>query len=251
MVVHESENGVLCIGQASHAWVAGQLARRWGNDAFAPPDPFEEVCLGAEQHDVGMAEWDLRPELDPETGLPRTFLNMPLQTHLDLWTAAPDKVLTQAPYAALLVSMHGHALYASRDTTEPDADESKAVRRFVERQEAYQRDLLARMGEDPERARRNQRLVWAFDFLSLAPLLGWVPETVDVPAGTDPSLATLDVDTAGPLALTVDPWPFADESLTIRYTGRLLTERFTDEDALRAALAAAPWRTVDVTWAQR
>ena len=42
-------------------------------------------------------------------------MEMPLPTHLDLWSKAPDKVLTQSPYAALLVSMHGHALYARRD----------------------------------------------------------------------------------------------------------------------------------------
>src|SRR3954447_22442390 len=178
MVLHETESGVICIGQASHAWVAGQLARRWGNDRFAKPDPFDEVCLGAEQHDVGMAEWDRLPDLDPETGLPRSFMDMPLATHLELWSQAPDKVLTQSPYAALLVSMHGHALYARRDTLEPGSDDSKAVEDFVKQQEAYQRDLLTAMDEDPDRARRNQVLVWALDFLSLAPLMGWIPDTV-------------------------------------------------------------------------
>src|SRR5918911_1161278 len=86
MLVYEDDAGVICIGQASHAWVSGQLARRWGNDRFARPDPFDEVCLGAEQHDVGMSEWDLLPELDPDTGLPRSFMAMPLATHLRLWS---------------------------------------------------------------------------------------------------------------------------------------------------------------------
>src|SRR3954466_7381376 len=167
MVLHETESGVICIGQASPAWGAGQLARRWGNDRFARPDPFDEVCLGAEQHDVGMAQWDLHPELNPETGLPRSFMEMPLLTHLELWSKAPEKVLTQSPYAALLVSMHGHALSARRDTMEPDSDDSRAVARFVREREAYERDLIASLGEDPDRARRNQVLVWALDFLSL------------------------------------------------------------------------------------
>src|SRR3954453_676104 len=142
MVLHETDSGVICIGQASHAWVSGQLARRWGNERFARPEPFEEDCLGAEQHDVGMAEWDLEPELDPDTGLPRSFMGMPLGTHLELWSKAPSKVLTQSPYAALVVSMHGRALYAREDTLEPDTDSSKAVHRFVEEQEAFQRDLM-------------------------------------------------------------------------------------------------------------
>jgi Protein of unknown function (DUF3891) len=57
-----------------------------------------------------MAEWDLRASLNPRTGLPYSFLELPLQTHLALWRAAPAKLLTQSRYAALLVSMHGTAL---------------------------------------------------------------------------------------------------------------------------------------------
>jgi hypothetical protein len=250
MLIHETDEGVICIGQASHAWVSGQLARRWGNDRFARPEPFDEVCLGAEQHDVGMAEWDLRPALDEQTGRPRSFLQMPLATHLGLWSKAPDKVLTQSPYAALLVSLHGHALYARRDTMEPDSDDSRAVRRFLEQQETYQRDLIANLGEDPDRARRNQVLVWALDFLSLAPVMGWVPD--DVPAPTRPGEpdATLAVRPAGDLALTVDPWPFADDELRIRYQGRRLDRPYSTEAALHEGLAAAPWVTLTVTWSR-
>ncbi len=61
MIVVEHGNRTLCVGQAAHAWISGQLAREWGNDAFASPEPLHDVCLGAEQHDVGMAEWDLAP----------------------------------------------------------------------------------------------------------------------------------------------------------------------------------------------
>ncbi len=59
MVLRRDEHGVLAIGQASHAWISGQMARAWGNEQFGPLEPYEEVCLAAEQHDVGMAAWDL------------------------------------------------------------------------------------------------------------------------------------------------------------------------------------------------
>jgi len=250
MVVYETDEGIICIGQASHAWVSGQLARRWGNARFARPDPFDEVCLGAEQHDVGMAEWDLMPELNPETGRPRTFIEMPLATHLGLWSDAPRKVLTQSPYAALLVSMHGHALYARRNTLEPDEDDGAAVERFVAEQEAFQADLLRTTGEDSDRARRNQVLVWALDFLSLAPLMGWLPDSVPAPTRPAEPDAELTVRSADALRLTVDPWPFGEEELRIRYQGRRLDRPFEDDRELHAALAAAPWTTVTVTWSQ-
>jgi hypothetical protein len=52
----EEGDAVIVIGQASRAWISGQLARAWGNERFAALEPREEVCLAAEQHDVGMAE---------------------------------------------------------------------------------------------------------------------------------------------------------------------------------------------------
>lgn len=248
MVLYETHGGVVCIGQASHAWVSGQLARRWGNARFARPEPFDEVCLGAEQHDIGMAEWDLAPERDPETGRPRSFMRMPLATHLGLWAKAPQKVLTQSPYAALLVSMHGHALYDRADTLEPDTDDSRAVKRFVAEQEAFQRDLIANLGEEPERVRRNQRLVWAVDFLSLAPLTGWIPGTVRAPTRPGEPDAELALDPVGDLRLTVDPWPFGEDELRIGYQGRRLDGTFDDDAAMHEALAVAPWVAVTVTW---
>ena len=247
MLTHQNGSSTICIGQASHAWVSGQLARRWGNDAFARPEPFDEVCLGAEQHDVGMAEWDLTPTLNPDTGLPRTFMEMPLQTHLELWSAAPRKVLTQSPYAALLVSMHGHALYARRDSLEPGTEDSDAVKRFVEEQEAFQRDILANLGEDPDQARRNQRLVWAVDFMSLAPLMGWFPDDVPGPDGS----TQIQVEPAGDLTFTADPWPFGEDEFEVRYQGRRLDRPAESEDELHRALAAAPWVTVKVRWLRR
>ena len=45
-------------------------------------------------------------------------------------------------------------------------------------------------------------------------------------------------------ALTLDPWPFGAPEVMVRCEGRVLAGRFDDEDAMREALAAAPWRTV-------
>ena len=167
-------------------------------------------------------------------------MRMPLATHLELWSAAPRKVLTQSPYAALLVSMHGHALYARRDTTEPDTDDSRAVKRFVTEQEAFQRDLLARLDEDPDRARANQKLVWALDFLSLAPIMGWFPE--DVPA---PTARPIAVSPPSDRAFTADPWPFDADEFSVRYQGRRLdrpaeSEHRAPRGARRRALGDRP-----------
>jgi hypothetical protein len=44
---------------------------------------------------------------------------------------------------------------------------------------------------------------------------------------------------------TLDPWPFATSSVTVRCEGQRLSGRYETERALHAALASAPWETVD------
>jgi Protein of unknown function (DUF3891) len=245
MLLRDDGDAVIAIGQASHAWVSGQLARAWGNERFGPVEPWEEVCLGAEQHDVGMVEWDLEPTLNAETGRPHSFMEMPLASHLALWRSAPARLLPQSRYAALLVSMHGTALYERRDLDRMPAADAAAVRGHLAAERERQAALVTSLGADAAEVSRNQRLVWTWDFLSLALCLGWAPTSVDrVPTAADP--VTLALGEA-----TLDPWPFAADRVRVRCEGRRLAGRFEDEGEMRAALAAAPWRTLSCDLARR
>lgn len=206
MLLRPDGDAVICIGQPAHAFVSGQLAARWA------PRPSEEVILAAMQHDAGMADWDAAPELNPDTGLPQSFMEMELDTHLRLWSHAPYRVLPQSRYAAVLVSMHGTALYEMRRRR------TDAIERYL----TEQRDLQAKLGAgfDQQQLRRDQQLLWTWDSMSLGLCLDW-------DGARDP-----------------DPWPFAADEVTVRCDGRRLEGRFTDEDEMRAALAAAPWQTL-------
>jgi hypothetical protein len=55
------------------------------------------------------------------------------------------------------------------------------------------------------------------------------------------TLAPVDGD---PTRVTVAPWPFRTETVTLTCEGRRLPQTFTDEAAMRAALDAAPWVTI-------
>ncbi len=221
MLLREDGDAVVCIGQAAHAWVSGQLARAWKGVS-----PREEVCLAAEQHDVGMAQWDLAPALNPETGRPQSFMEMPLEVHLGLWSAAPQHLFTQSRYAALLVSMHGTALYEMRDLAKLSSADADAVRAYLAGQRALQVRLAADVGAPEDELRRNQRLIWTWDWLSLALCLRWAP-------------ASLDDLTLGDDG-TLDPWPFAADAVELRCEGRRLERRHPDERSLHAALERAP-----------
>ncbi len=245
MMYREGAGGRIAIGQPAHAWVCGQMARAWGNARFGAVTPWEEVCLAAEQHDVGMARWDLQPTRNPDTGLPHSFLEMPLEVHLDLWTAGPPRLESQSRYAALLVSMHGRRLYERRDLSQASDTDAEAIRAFIETRRAFEERLLAGLRDDPltaphatpEAVARNSQLIWIWDYVSLAVCLDWAPSTAKrVPtAGGETDIELQPIETG----LTLDPWPFKAPALSVRCEGRRLTH--PDQ-----AFVDAPWETVQL-----
>ncbi len=247
MIVYEDEAGAACIGQAAHAWVSGRLARRWGRGPFEPPVRLDGFCLGAEQHDIGMAEADLAPELDPATGWPVDFRRVPGATSLALWRGAPDKVLSQSPHAALLVSMHGRALRDRDDPADPEL--AADVRAYRREQDALRARLTAVVGLEEAEARHEQRLLWIVDSLALVAVTGWAPKTEAAPTRPGGPDVDLRLTCPEPLRVEVDPWPFGAPGLRLGYPARRLTERCATREALQAALAAAPWIELEVTWA--
>ena len=230
----EPDGSYLAIGQASHAWVSGQLARAWGNVQFGEVEPWEEVCLGAEQHDVGWAEWDLDPKIDPDTGRPHTFISLPLPEKLELWSRAARKMVSQSRYAALDVSMQETALY---ERFPPERrDEQALVQRFIEEQSALQRRLSR--GLDAAQVRRNQKLIFAWDYISLALCLDWAPaEVKDVPAADDTPV-TLELTDAAELV----PWPFHDDSVHLRLDARRWQGSFEDSPPVTLEFTLRPHR---------
>jgi hypothetical protein len=246
VLIRSDDRGVLLIGQPSHAWISGQLARAWGNARFGAVEPFEEVCLGAEQHDIGMANSDLAPTLNPATGLPHSFLEMALATHLQLWRAGPRQLLSQSRYAALLASIHGTRLYEMRDLSAAPRTHADAIRLFLAEQRDFQADLRASLDIDPDLLKRNSQLVWTWDYVSLAVCLDWAPATAAEVPTADGGATDLELrPSERPRTLVVDPWPFTAEAVTLRCEGRRLTERFESDDALAQAVESAPWETLE------
>lgn len=254
MLIREDEQGLLAIGQPSHAWLSGQLARAWGDQRFGDVHPRAEVCLAAGQHDVGWGEEDLEPVFDPESGRPVDFMSMPLAEHLEIFTRGPRRLLSQSSYAALLVSMHGRRLYERRDLARMSPPDAEAVRSFLEGERTFQTDLLERLRTDPctaaaateEVVQRNSMLVWTWDYLSLALCLGWSPATArrcpTVEGEIDVELELLERS-----LWRVTPWPFTRERVTVRCEGRRLGGRFETEHELREAFARARLETLELT----
>ncbi len=138
---------------------------------------------------------------------PRSFMEMALEDHLRLWSAAPRKLLTQSRYAALLVSMHGAALYEHRDVSRLTPEDAAAVAAYLASERALQERLVALLDADrrralpqPAAARRLGR-----------PLTRSLPAVGPVRGARGAG----DGDRCReppPRALALDPWPFTGAS---------------------------------------
>jgi hypothetical protein len=237
MMLAAHRDGHVVVTQPAHAWLSGQLARAWGNERFGRFEPWEDVCLAAEQHDVGMTAWDQSPTLDPATGLPATFMQMDLETHLRQWTEGPKRVLVQSPYAALLTSMHGSVLFQRRR-------EDPRVAEFLTARRAFEERLVSTLDVPAAEVARNQRLLWTWDGMSLGLILGWAPWRAERVPAIDGGMLDVRLERDGDVH-TLEPWPFASARVTVRVEGRVLRRTFTSVEHLHEALAKASWTKLE------
>jgi hypothetical protein len=241
VLVRSEDGGALAIGQLSHSWLAGQLAREWGNARFRAPEPFEEVVLGAGQHDIGWALFDLEPRLNEDTGLPRGFLETTVEEHLAIWRGAAERLASQSLDAALVVSMHGCSLSQLRASGAGE-QEAEMLGEHIAEEQVRQALLRERLGVSEAHAEHTRRQMWTWDSLSLALCLGWRPFTAkDVPARE--GLLDVELRERDEGRWVVDPWPFASACVRVHCEGRRLDGGFRDQQELRAAfLQARPVR---------
>lgn len=252
MLHRHTKKGLICITQPNHAWLSGQLAQAWGNEHFGQFAPRLEVCLGAEQHDIGWLLWEQAPTLNPQTGYPYKFTELPTQVHIDIWSGAKQLALPLGRYVALLVSLHGTGLY-QRFTEWQNSQSAQIVQEFLKREYAFQEQLVATLKNDEYYAlyaiadviERNRKLVATWDALSIILCQGFTTQqqVTQVPTadGETTLQLTLLEDNNNHYSVAVSPWPFGQSEVKLVYEGRLLQQTFSDETAMREALMSDCW----------
>ncbi len=248
MLLRKDGRDVIAIPQPSHAWLSGQMARAWGNEHFAASTPYDEVCLAAEQHDIGWLDWEMRPALDAGTGLPQEFFQVPPRLHIALWREGVRRARVFGRYPALLVSLHADTIYAQYfQFNKASAEDAEAVRAFLDEQHRFQALMAASLRADPELAaaspetiEHNRLLIAALDRMSLEICRG-VEKEIKIPnvptamAGT----AKLRIQPRDGEGLALDPWPFRTASVAVCAEGKRLRGRFATEADLHRALDEA------------
>lgn len=254
MIRRHEPGAIWLIHQGAHAFLAAQIAAHWtglGADALR-----EELILTAAVHDAGWTSAEQPPTLNPD-GLPRSFMEMPMRQHMQIWRSSIESAFAQNPYAGLLTSLHCTALYAARQANETDAPEdAAAIAEFVAERRGWEEALAIDLRDHPrysagaaegmlaESLRRLQ--VW--DYLSLLACLGPEQDTHldDVPLA-DGCRRPLHVTPGEGRQVVVDPFPL-DMPLEVWIAARRLPDAtFAADDALAEALVEVPYEALHLT----
>jgi hypothetical protein len=102
------------ITQVDHARATGTLAEAYGNETFAPLDPFEPLAYMVGHHDEGWTAVDAAAVVDPSTRLPYHLTQTPAHLLVITSTGSPNHNELHHPLSGLISSMHTYGLYNGR-----------------------------------------------------------------------------------------------------------------------------------------
>jgi hypothetical protein len=167
--------------------------------------------------------------VNAETGLPHSFLDLPLFLRLEVWDRGTARFAESDPYAALLTTEHALSLYR---VNAGQSGWGELLARLGERRE----ELLSRCGIDADGLAADYRFVDLGDRLSLAVCNGW--------SGRFESRGITGELREGDLAL--GPFPLAGTT-SFKVPCRWIDARRYHGDAdLAGALGGARWSAFPV-----
>ena len=242
MIRRDDGRSWLLVSQMDHARIAGEIAGVWGNETV-PPLPRPAVLVPSVRfHDDGWKEWESEPTVDPETGGPRNFTEMPMPEATSIWVRSIEQAAKRNPLDGLWVSKHFTYLAEQiRPSRRSDKTEKFAIDSFLASQKplrsVWRGKALKQFEGIPElEAGIEIGLKWLqfFDALSL-----WLccaprtePNTFTLPDGT-PLIARPQ----SPEDIVLDPWPLKPKLITLSVLARrIVARKYADQAELGQAL---------------
>jgi Protein of unknown function (DUF3891) len=193
VIIRREADRVLGVTQTAHSALTGRLAEAWpARDDL----PWDELCTAAAIHDLGWAQWELAPQINPQTGLPYAFYEMPAEPYEQIWARGTDEARTYGRLVGLLVSRHFTRLAGRRE----------ALADLIARERAHQAEATAGLGLDAATLDACTELLARWDGISLdlcggkatdAPELAGFTAPVDARELPDGPVVTLKVGMAG------------------------------------------------------
>jgi hypothetical protein len=258
MIIRKEANGELTlIPQTDHSRFVGQLAAHWGNQDFAPLEPFESVVRAATFHDYGYLNWEPDPEVDEGSGEPYQFRSMPFSMRqLDAYQWCIDWLSSIDPYSGVLVSRHRTGLWKGRygTITYPTAfnppNLHPEISAFIERNENWQAETLP--AEAQPTFQTNYRLLQTWDLLGLyfgcqEPCEDRIEPVPTTYAPDDPGVK-LSMHPAGERHVVFEPYPFDKRGLKVQIAARRVPQSsFESSSAFRRAFYQAEQSLLEYT----
>jgi len=266
----ETETGWWLVTHPDHARLAGAFAEHWGNDNFLRPKPRAHVLKGIACHDDGWAARDAAPQITRQgkpsafsselVGKYSAFEEIDLAVYLAVRSRAVRLIAAEDPYAALLISMHTYSLlndHADRSTIA--RDKLPLLDEFLVQQKALQQSLREQMTADSRftpadaseaKVLHNFRLLQATDNLSLLTCVDFrqpahLLHPLPLCGGGH---SRVEVRSTGPRHFVLDPYPFAEPSLTFSFPARKVEGKIFESAAdLQRRFQAATVEILSVT----
>ncbi len=213
----------LLIDQPTHARIACELADQWGAAPFARPRPAKILLPTIQRHDDGWRAWEVKPEVDPKTGWPYAFTEMPPDISFRIWKASILACSDLGPLSQFLAATHFVRLSQRGNATK--TSEATQFYRDFEKQadqwlKAWQQASPATNTTDM--AHSALEYLQMFDALSL-----WIccdekkePHEFTTPEG----VLVRCIQCAGG-RINVAPWPWLIPRLDIQLTARVVPAR--------------------------
>lgn len=246
MIRNAYREGWLLVPQPAHAWVAGMMAQKWGNNSVDQPQPYQAVVLGTTFHDAGWMPVDARSPLN-EKGEPLHFLEPDFALAQTLYSGAVSQVMQIDPYAGLLIGRHVHLIYSSRATYGRDPLEK--VQPLLNNLQQQEAETIAQLQAHPvysdyldaDTLRHNYRILRTCDLLSLF-LFGGFPtrDIADVPLRYTAPFEPVSCKHLDEESLAIQPYLFAEPELHFTVSAIYVAQKtFENEAELHEILPSA------------
>ena len=230
MIIRKEKDALLFVTQPDHAALAAEIMGQWRGHSLVDHPRRQEILRAVHEHDNGWIEEDRETHVDHD-GVPLDFISVPAEVKHRIWPRAVGRIAAERGYEAALIAQHALTVHQTQ-RAEP------SWRAFFDTMSRLRANCLA---GQPRLARgrflADYRFVRIGDLLSLVFCNGW-SEPHDLPDGRRTILM-------GP-TLRVSPDPFGGASVALRVPARRVpARRYASTDALRAALEAAPFETLE------
>lgn len=229
-MIFVTEDGRLrLVTQPDHAVFAAELLSLFRLPELLDHPRRNDLLRAIRLHDNGWRELDAAPRVNPSSGLPYSFLDLPDHLRLEIWERGTARYAERDPYAALLITEHALSLYRANGG---QSGWRELLARLTERRD----ELLGRCGLTAPGLAAGYRFVELADCLSLAVCAGW----------SQPFEAQGLTGELRGGALALSPFPLAGATTFDVPCRWIETRRYTGDADLAGTLAEARWSTFPV-----